>query len=71
MTTILPRPTGSGRPRDRGMTILLPAVAYFMVTLDALVVVTAFAVHPPHPGGGISALQWTISATPSRSAPGS
>jgi EmrB/QacA subfamily drug resistance transporter len=44
------------------MTILLTAVAYFMVTLDALVVVTALpSIHRTF-GGGISTLQWTVSA---------
>ena len=43
-------------------TVLLTAVAYFMVTLDALVVVTALpSIHKSF-GGGIATLQWTVSA---------
>jgi EmrB/QacA subfamily drug resistance transporter len=37
-------------------------VAYFMVTLDALVVVTALPSIHKSLGGGLSALQWTVSA---------
>lgn len=45
-----------------GTTVLLTAVAYFMVTLDSLVVVTALpSIHKTF-GGGIAALQWTVSA---------
>jgi EmrB/QacA subfamily drug resistance transporter len=44
------------------MTILLTSVAYFMVTLDALVVVTALPSIHRTLGGGIATLQWTISA---------
>jgi EmrB/QacA subfamily drug resistance transporter len=47
---------------SQGMTILLTAVAYFMVTLDALVVVTALPSIHRTLGGGISTLQWTVSA---------
>src|SRR6202035_4638272 len=43
-------------------TVLLTAVAYFMVTLDTLVVVTALpSIHRSF-GGGIATLQWTVSA---------
>ncbi len=46
----------------QGMTLLLTAVAYFMVTLDALVVVTALpSIHRSF-GGGLSTLQWTVTA---------
>jgi EmrB/QacA subfamily drug resistance transporter len=42
--------------------VVLTAVAYFMVTLDALVVVTALpSIHKSF-GGGIATLQWTVSA---------
>ena len=42
--------------------MLLTAVAYFMVTLDTLVVVTALpSIHKSF-GGGIATLQWTVSA---------
>jgi EmrB/QacA subfamily drug resistance transporter len=44
------------------MTILLTSVAYFMVTLDALVVVTALPSIHRTLGGGIATLQWTVSA---------
>jgi len=44
------------------LTVLLTAVAYFMVVLDALVVVTALpSIHRSF-GGGIGTLQWTVSA---------
>jgi EmrB/QacA subfamily drug resistance transporter len=47
---------------SQGLTVLLTAVAYFMVTLDALVVVTALpSIHKSF-GGGIGTLQWTVSA---------
>ena len=46
----------------QGTTILLTAVAYFMVTLDALVVVTALPSIHRCLGGGLSTLQWTVSA---------
>jgi EmrB/QacA subfamily drug resistance transporter len=49
-------------PASQGLTVLLTAVAYFMVTLDALVVVTALpSIHRSF-GGGIGTLQWTVSA---------
>jgi EmrB/QacA subfamily drug resistance transporter len=44
------------------LTVLLTAVAYFMVTLDALVVVTALPSIHRSIGGGIATLQWTVSA---------
>jgi len=44
------------------LTVLLTAVAYFMVTLDALVVVTALPSIHRSLGGGIGTLQWTVSA---------
>ncbi|HEV2378064.1 MAG TPA: DHA2 family efflux MFS transporter permease subunit [Streptosporangiaceae bacterium] len=51
-------PAGSARV----LTVLLTAVAYFMVTLDALVVVTALPSIHHDLGGGIATLQWTVSA---------
>ena len=51
-------PGGPGRP----LTVLLTAVAYFMVALDALVVVTALPSMHRELGGGIGTLQWTVSA---------
>ncbi len=52
----------TGSRSGRGMTVLLTAVAYFMVTLDALVVVTALPSIQRTFGGDIASLQWTISA---------
>jgi EmrB/QacA subfamily drug resistance transporter len=59
----------TGRPGDpvtaspaRALTVLLTSVAYFMVTLDALVVVTALPSIHRDLGGGIGTLQWTVSA---------
>jgi EmrB/QacA subfamily drug resistance transporter len=54
----IPTPDGS----NRALTIVLTAVAYFMVTLDALVVVTALPSIHRQLGGGIGTLQWTVSA---------
>ena len=42
--------------------MLLTSVAYFMVTLDALVVVTALPSMHRQLGGGVATLQWTVSA---------
>lgn len=52
------RPPASGQV----LTVMLTAVAYFMVTLDALVVVTALPSIHRTLGGGIGTLQWTVSA---------
>lgn len=46
----------------RLLTLLLPSVAYFMVTLDALVVVTALPSIHRDLGGSIGTLQWTVNA---------
>jgi EmrB/QacA subfamily drug resistance transporter len=55
--------TESGiEPSRRTLTVLLTSVAYFMVTLDALVVVTALPSMHRDLGGGIGTLQWTVSA---------
>ena len=43
-------------------TVLLTAVAFFMVVLDALVVVTALPSIHRSLGGSVDSLQWTISA---------
>jgi EmrB/QacA subfamily drug resistance transporter len=62
-TTLMPPTSTSERPATRqAMTVLVTAVAYFMVTLDALVVVTALPSIHRTLGGGISTLQWTVSA---------
>ena len=44
------------------MTVLLTSVAYFMVALDTLVVVTALPSIHRDLGGNVGALQWTVSA---------
>jgi MFS family permease len=49
-------------PPGRALTVLLTSVAYFMVTLDALVVVTALPSIHRELGGGVATLQWTVSA---------
>jgi EmrB/QacA subfamily drug resistance transporter len=49
-------------PTGRTLTVLLTSVAYFMVTLDALVVVTALPSIHRDLGGGVGTLQWTVSA---------
>ena len=53
---------GTARPAGRTLTVLLTSVAYFMVTLDALVVVTALPSIHRELGGGVATLQWTVSA---------
>jgi len=47
---------------SRVLTVLLTSAAYFMVTLDALVVVTALPSIHRDLGGGTGTLQWTVSA---------
>ena len=44
------------------LTVLLTSVAYFMVALDTLVVVTALPSIHRDLGGNVGALQWTVSA---------
>jgi EmrB/QacA subfamily drug resistance transporter len=63
VTTIAMRPRRTTSPSNSQVTtVLLTAVAYFMVTLDGLVVVTALpSIHKTF-GGGIGTLQWTVSA---------
>jgi EmrB/QacA subfamily drug resistance transporter len=51
--------TGGSR---QTLTVLLTSVANFMVTLDALVVVTALPSIHRSMGGGITTLQWTLTA---------
>jgi EmrB/QacA subfamily drug resistance transporter len=54
---------GQRRPASgQVVTVLLTSVAYFMVILDALVVVTALPSIHRSLGGGIGTLQWTVSA---------
>jgi MFS family permease len=55
----------AGRPRPASglvLTVVLTTVGFFMVTLDALVVVTALPSIHRALGGGIGTLQWTVSA---------
>jgi EmrB/QacA subfamily drug resistance transporter len=56
--------TAPGTPASpgRAVTVLLTSVAYFMVVLDALVVVTALPSIHRQLGGGVATLQWTVSA---------
>jgi MFS family permease len=63
MTTVASQPqTTKASSTSQATTVLLAAVAYVIVTLDALVVVTALpSIHKSF-GGGIVALQWTVSA---------
>ena len=62
----VPRPPApapdSGRTSGRTLTVLLPSVAYFMVTLDVLVVVTALPSIHRDLGGSVGTLQWTVNA---------
>ncbi len=46
----------------RVLTILLTSVAYFMVALDTLVVVTALPSIHRDLGGNVGTLQWTVNA---------
>jgi EmrB/QacA subfamily drug resistance transporter len=48
--------------RRSGVTVAVTAVAFFMVTLDALVVVTALPSIHRELGGSIGTLQWTVNA---------
>ena len=52
----------SSHSAGQALTVILTSVAYFMVTLDALVVVTALPAIHRQLGGGVSTLQWTVSA---------
>ncbi len=45
-----------------GWTVGLTSVAFFMVVLDALVVITALPAMQHELGGSISTLQWTVNA---------
>jgi len=58
-----PATTQPGSGTSSGvLTLLLTSAAFFMVTLDALVVVTALPSIHRDLGGGISTLQWTVNA---------
>jgi EmrB/QacA subfamily drug resistance transporter len=60
--TLRPGRPGAAAPAGRLVTVLLTSVAYFMVTLDSLVVVTALPAIHRQLGGGVATLQWTVSA---------
>jgi len=49
-------------PAQQAMTLALTAVAFFMVVLDALVVVTALPSIHRSLGGSLGTLQWTVNA---------
>jgi EmrB/QacA subfamily drug resistance transporter len=57
-----PGASGASGASGRLLTVLFTSVAYFMVALDALVVVTALPSIHRDLGGGVATLQWTISA---------
>jgi EmrB/QacA subfamily drug resistance transporter len=59
-----PAPDVSNQARGSGLglTVVLTSIAYFMVTLDALVVVTALPSIHRSLGGDIATLQWTVTA---------
>jgi hypothetical protein len=49
-------------PARQAATVALTAVAFFMVVLDALVVVTALPSIHRSLGGSLGTLQWTVNA---------
>ena len=62
-TSALPAAQTPGRAeRPRLPAVLLPSLAFFMVTLDALVVVTALPSIHRQLGGGNAGLQWIVNA---------
>ncbi len=50
------------QPAGSALTVILTSMAYFMVTLDALVVVTALPSIHRDLGGSLGTLQWTVNA---------
>ena len=48
-----------GRP---AVSLLLTSVAFFMVALDALVVITALPAIHAQLGGSLTTLEWTVNA---------
>ncbi|HEX6449868.1 MAG TPA: MFS transporter [Trebonia sp.] len=61
--TIIPKaPSRIPKAPSRLPSVLLPAIAFFMVTLDSLVVVTALPSIHAALGGGDGALQWIVNA---------
>jgi len=66
MTELRTRPDAPAISDDSGrsmsaLTVVLICLAYFMVTLDALVVVTALPSIHRQFGGSLATLQWTVS----------
>lgn len=53
---------GAGRPARPGWALALTSVAFFMVALDALVVITALPAIGRDLGGGMATLEWTVNA---------
>jgi len=67
MAAIEPMPTrqppaGSGRPARPGWALALTSVGFFMVALDALVVITALPAIGRDLAGGMATLEWTVNA---------
>jgi EmrB/QacA subfamily drug resistance transporter len=60
MTDTFHLPTA--RAKGQVLTVLLTSVAYFMVALDTLVVVTALPSIHRELGGNVGTLQWTVNA---------
>jgi EmrB/QacA subfamily drug resistance transporter len=52
----------TARAKGQALTVLLTSVAYFMVALDTLVVVTALPSIHRDLGGNVGTLQWTVNA---------
>src|SRR5260370_33764926 len=50
------------QPTRAGWALLLTSVAFFMVTLDSLVVVTALPAIHRELGGQVSTLEWAVNA---------
>jgi EmrB/QacA subfamily drug resistance transporter len=55
-------PARSRRRPARGWALALTSVAFFMVALDALVVITALPAIGRDLGGGVATLEWTVNA---------
>src|SRR5947209_216444 len=61
-TATVERSTTVAAPSGSRLVVALTSIAYFMVTLDALVVVTALPSIHRTLGGDIRTLQWTVNA---------
>src|SRR5262252_1908157 len=55
-------PMAAKQPTRAGWALLLTSVAFFMVTLDSLVVVTALPAIHRELGGQVSTLEWAVNA---------